>query len=598
MDDPSPMKFLLVTGGTVSGLGKGTSTSSIGVVLKSHGLRVTAVKIDPYLNIDSGTMNPFDHGEVFVLEDGGEVDLDLGNYERFLDLRLTSMHSITSGKIYEQVLKRERTGHYLGKTVQTVPHVTDAIQDWIIDVASKPVDRSGLAPDVCLIELGGTVGDLDCAMYLEALQQLMFRVGKDNFLVAHVGMVPVMGATGEQKTKPCQHSVKLLREAGLKPDLIFCRSEQILEEATRRKLSTFCQVPTGCIASLYDVSNIYRVPLLLAEQEIDLQICQLFNLPHLAATTQSVIGLSDVAMHQVPGEARNARLADWKLLADRVDLCSEEVVIAVVGKYNGLHDSYLSVIKALKHATVEVGLHLCVEWVESGDLEPNVQSLDPRRYETAWWRLKSANGVLVPGGFGDRGAEGKIRAINYCRTSNTPFLGIAGGLQLAVIEFARAELGWESANSTELDEATPHPVVVFMPEASATVQGGTMRLGSRATLIADEASLAYRLYGGHPTIYERHRHRYEVNPQCVPALESKNLKFSGKDERGQRMQICELRHHSFFFCTQFHPEFRSRPASPSPPFLALILASAKRLEARFREEGSLLKPGSGFESRV
>jgi len=433
------MKYLVVTGGTVSGLGKGTAISSIGVVLRSHGLRVTAIKIDPYLNIDAGTMSPFEHGEVFVLEDGGEVDLDLGNYERFLDLTLTSSHSLTSGKIFEQILKRERTGHYLGKTVQIVPHVTDAIQDWIADVAQKPVDKSGQRPDVCLIELGGTVGDIEGAMYLEALQQLMFRVGRENFCTAHVGMVPVMGATGEQKTKPCQHSVKLLREAGLRPDILFCRTEQPLEEPTRRKLSVFCQVQPASIISLHDISNIYRVPLLLAEQEIGVQICRHFGLPN-EGFTESALHLPESVMSCLPLEARDVRLADWRFLADRVDMCSDEVVIAIVGKYTGLHDSYISVIKALKHATVEAGLHLSIEWVDSGDLEPNAQLLDSRRYDNAWWRLKSAHGVLVPGGFGDRGVEGKVRAANYCRTSNTPFLGISVGLQLAVIEFARAEL--------------------------------------------------------------------------------------------------------------------------------------------------------------
>lgn len=590
------MKYFVITGGTVSGLGKGTAISSIGVVLKSHGLRITALKVDPYLNIDAGTMSPFEHGEVYVLEDGGEVDLDLGNYERFLDLTLTSSHSMTSGKMYEQVIKRERTGHYLGKTVQMVPHLTDAIQDWLLDVARRPVDRSGARPEICLIELGGTVGDMECAVYLEALQQLMFKVGRENFCTAHVGMVPVMGATGEQKTKPCQHSVKLLREAGLKPDMLLCRSEQPLEEPTRAKLSLFCQVPVENVISLHDISNIYRVPLLLAEQQIGARICKHFGIQR-EVDIAPVLHFSDAVKLAMPMESRNARLGDWRLIADRVDTCTDEVVIAIVGKYTGLHDSYISVIKALKHAAVEASFHLSIEWVDSADLEPNAQHVDSRRYDSAWWRLKSANGVLVPGGFGDRGIEGKIRAAQYCRSSNTPYLGICLGLQTAVIEFARAELGWDNANSTEFEEATPHPVIVFMPEASATVMGGTMRLGSRATLIKDADSLAHKIYGGRSVIYERHRRRYEVNAQCIPAMESKGLCFSGQDERGQRMEICEVRGHPYFFCTQFHPEFQSRPAVPSPPILGLVLAASRRLEQRLQDDGGLLRPGSGFERR-
>jgi CTP synthase len=559
---------------------------------------VTAIKIDPYLNIDAGTMSPFEHGEVYVLEDGGEVDLDLGNYERFLDLTLTQSHSITSGKIFEQVIKRERTGHYLGKTVQMVPHVTDAIQDWILDVARRPVDRSGLRPQVCLIELGGTVGDLEIQVYLEALQQFMFKVGNENFIMAHVGMVPVMGATGEQKTKPCQHSVKLLREAGLKPDILLCRSEQHLEEPTRKKLSLFCQVPAECVISLHDISNIYRVPLLLAEQQLGQQICRRFGLPN-EATIAAVLSLDEQVAAAVLGPTMlQERLLDFNMLADRADACMDEVIVAIVGKYTGLHDSYISVIKALKHASTEAGLHLSIEWVESGDLEPNVQQLDHKRFDAAWWRLKNTHGVLVPGGFGDRGIEGKVLAANYCRSSNTPYLGISVGLQTAVIEFARSELGWENANSTEFDEATPHPVVVFMPEASATVLGGTMRLGTRNTVIKDPESLACKVYGGKTTIAERFRNRYEVNTACVAALEARGMRFTGQDERGQRMQIAELRGHPFYFSTQFHPEFQSRPSAPAPPFLGFVLASAKRLDRRLEEDGKVLRAGAGFERKI
>merc|ERR1719446_363470 len=320
-------KYLFVTGGTLSGLGKGTTISSLGVCLKTLGVHVTSVKIDPYLNIDAGTMSPFEHGECFVLEDGSEADLDLGNYERFLDLVLTSNHSVTSGKIYDQVIKRERTGHYLGKTVQMVPHVTDAIQDWILDVARIPVDSTGLEPEICLVELGGTVGDIESAVYLEALQQFQFKVGKDNFLLAHLGMVPFMGSTGEQKTKPCQHSVKILREAGLNPDLLMCRSEVPVDEATRKKLSLFCQVPPDAVISLCDISNLYQVPLVLAEQKVGDVICSHFRL----SDTGKIASTTPLGAAAIPEGATKTRLGDWKIISDRTDRCTEEVVIASLG---------------------------------------------------------------------------------------------------------------------------------------------------------------------------------------------------------------------------------------------------------------------------
>lgn len=584
------MKYLLVTGGTVSGLGKGTAVSSIGVVLRSHGLRVSAVKIDPYLNIDAGTMSPYEHGEVYVVDDGGEVDLDIGNYERFLGLTLTSSHSLTSGKIFEQVLKRERTGHYLGKTVQMVPAVTTAIQDWIVDIAQKPVDGIDHPPDICLIELGGTLGDLDIAMYLEALQQLMFKVGPENFVVCHLGMVPIMGTMAEQKTKPCQQSVKMLREAGLRPDYIFCRSEAALEDATRQKLAVLCQVSEANILSLYDVSNIYRVPLLLMEQGLGASLCRRFGLT-CEATLAPVLRLADSAVR-----AQAERLGDWRVLADRVDVVTDEVVIVVVGRFTGLHDTYISVTKALKHAAMEASLHLSIDWVDPADLEPNTHVQDNRRYDTAWWRLKNAHGVVLPGVLGDRCVDGKVRAVNYCRTSTTPFLGIAGGMQLAIIEFARTELGWDGANSTEFEETNPHPVIIFMPEASAAVTGSTLRSGSRVTVIKDEdLSLTLRIYGGKTSINERHRHRYEVNPQIIPTLEARGVRFTGQDESGSRMQIMEMKGHPFFIGTQFHPEFRSRPGAPVPPFLGLVLAAARRLDKRMQDDGGLLRPGSGLE---
>jgi CTP synthase len=609
------MQYVVITGGTISGLGKGTTISSVGVVLRSHGLRVTSIKIDPYLNVDAGTMSPFEHGEVYVLEDGGEADLDLGNYERFLGVTLTSAHSMTSGKVYDQVLKRERTGHYLGHTVQMVPHVTDAIQDWIADAAQKPVDKSGRRADVCLVELGGTAGDIESAVYLEALQQMKYRVGDENFLMIHLGMVPVIGATNELKTKPCQHSVKILREAGLKPDLLMCRSEKVIDEATRKKLSLFCQVRPEFVISLHDVSNLYRVPLLLADQDVGRLICEHFRIEEASESPQASpspgksgrclarnmsAGLTiaptlPLGPAAVPIGAQSRRLGDWQVIADRVEECQVEVHIAVVGKYTGNPDAYVSVVKALQHAALEAGLHLKVTWVDSSALEHNTQGRDEKCYEAAWKQLRDAQGVLVPGGFGARGIEGKVATAAYCRTNGVPYLGICVGLQTAVIEFARNELGMEGANSTEFDEATPHPVVVFLPEASATVMGGTMRLGSRATIIRDTSSMACRIYGGKPVIYERHRHRYEVNAANVGAFEERGLRFAGQDDRGQRMELCELPGHPFYLACQFHPEFQSRPAAPAPLFSGLVLAAAGRLKERLSADGGNLRVGAGFE---
>jgi CTP synthase len=583
-------KYVVVTGGTVSGLGKGTAISSLGAVLRMHGIRLTSLKIDPYLNVDAGTMSPFEHGEVYVLEDGAEADLDLGNYERFLDVTLGQNHNITSGKIFDQVIKRERTGEYLGKTVQLIPHVSDAIQDWIANVAAVGVDGSPGQPDLCLIELGGTVSDVENGVYLEALQQFMYRVGPENFVMMHVGMVPVMGVVGEQKTKPTQQSVKKLREAGLRPDFLFCRCETPLEDATRKKLSLFCQTPVDHVISLHDVSNIYRVPLLLHQQGLGVSVCKRLNLPFRELDPS------------VPRELGNPMsmqsIVDWKSMADRVDMLTEEIVIGIVGKYTGLQDSYLSVLKSLKHASIEAGLHLVIEWIESTDLEPNMRSQDPSKYDSAWRRLKMVNGILCPGGFGDRGIEGKALCAKYCRESNTPYFGICLGLQTAVIDYARSELGWDDANSTEFNENTKHPVVMFMPEVSASQMGGTMRLGNRVTIIKDPDSLAGKIYNRQPVVYERHRHRYEVNPQMVAALESKGLKFSGQDERGQRMEIIEIPGHPFFLATQFHPEFRSRPMVPSPPFLGFVLASGGKLKERLESDGGGLKIGSGWDRDI
>ena len=543
------MKYVVVTGGVLSGLGKGITASSIGVLLKSAGLRLTSVKIDPYLNSDAGTMSPFEHGEVFVLDDGGEVDLDLGNYERFLDVALTRENNITTGKVYANVIEKERRGDYLGKTVQVVPHITNEIQDWIERVAHVSADGSGETPDACVIELGGTVGDIESAPFVEALRQFQFRVGQENVCFVHVSLVPVMGPVGEQKTKPTQHTVKELRGLGIIPDILVCRSEKPLEEETRAKLAAFCHVGTDAVVSAHDVSNLYQIPISLYEQSV----------------------LNKVANHlgfEVPDSL--PMLDDWKHMADKVDRLEEQVHIAMVGKYTGLSDSYLSVIKALQHSAFAVDRKLVIDWIESTDLDPHNVT---EKHDEAWELLRAADGILVPGGFGNRGVEGKIAAANYARVNNVPYLGVCLGLQIATIEFCRNVLGLENANSTEFDENTPNPAVVFMPEISKTHMGGTMRLGTKPTpFLVDDCKMR-RLYEGADHVDERHRHRYEVNPDLIERIEAEGLVYVGKDETGQRCEIMELENHPYYVGTQYHPEFKSRPNRPSPPFLGLLKAA-------------------------
>ena len=549
------MRYIVVTGGVVSGLGKGVTISSIGRILKNCGLRTTSIKIDPYLNTDAGTMSPFEHGEVFVLDDGGEADLDLGNYERFLDIRLSRDHNITTGKVYQSVINKERKGDYLGKTVQVVPHITDEIQEWIERVAQIPVDGSGQCPDVCLIEVGGTVGDIESSVFLEALRQFRFRVGKDRMCLVHVTLVPVMGSMGEQKTKPTQQTVRDLRSVGLYPDIVCCRSAYMLQDSTRNKISAFCQVPKSNVLTVYDVTNIYKVPLLLVEQGIN-------NILRIQ------LGFERLDNFVSPPD-----MTRWDLLSRRVDAVNPQVRIAIVGKYTGLQDSYLSVIKALKHSAVYVQRDLQIIWVDASDLE-NGSSVQKH----AWGSLESVDGVVIPGGFGTRGVEGKILTANWARESGTPLLGICLGFQCMVVEYCRNMLGWKGANSTECDETTAHPVVISMPEVDKEVMGATMRLGQRKTII--RKSLSQTLYGGKSEVMERHRHRYEVNPDVIEKIEAGGLEFVGRDETGLRMEIAEipLSKHPYYVGTQYHPEFLSRPLEPSPPFLGLLLASSGQMD--------------------
>ena len=539
------MKYVVVSGGVLSGLGKGVTASSIGVLLKSAGLKITSVKIDPYLNSDAGTMSPFEHGEVFVLDDGGEVDLDLGNYERFLDINLARNNNLTTGKIYSKVIEAERKGDYLGKTVQVIPHITDAIQDWIEDVAHVPADGSDDSPDACIIELGGTVGDIESAPYIEALRQFQFRVGRENISFVHVSLVPVMGPVGEQKTKPTQHSVKELRGLGITPDILVCRSTSPMTDETKEKLAAFCHVSPDAVMSTHDVPNIYHVPLMLESQGL----CNILN---------------------VDCNATNL-LSEWRKMALNLDTLTEEVSIAMVGKYTELSDAYLSVIKSLQHAAMEVNRKLKINWIEASHLENSWKNNNLKEFEDSWKMLKSSNGVLVPGGFGDRGIEGKILAAEFARTSKVPFLGICLGLQIATIEFCRNVLNLTSANSTEFEDNPAYPAVIFMPEISKTHLGGTMRLGSRPTIWQVDNCKIKSLYGEGESVDERHRHRYEVNPDLIEDIEKAGLVFVGKDETGQRCEIFELDNHPYYVGVQFHPEFKSRPGRPSPPFLGLLL---------------------------
>ncbi|CAL9055616.1 unnamed protein product [Musa banksii] len=570
------MKYVLVTGGVVSGLGKGVTASSIGVVLKSCGLRVTSIKIDPYLNTDAGTMSPFEHGEVFVLDDGGEVDLDLGNYERFLDVTLTRDNNITTGKIYQarfyyensSVLEKERKGDYLGKTVQVVPHITDAIKNWIESVASIPVDGKDGAADVCVIELGGTVGDIESMPFIEALRQLSFSVGKENFCLIHVSLVPVLGVVGEQKTKPTQHSVRELRALGLTPDLLACRSSQPIQENTKVKLSQFCHVPVANILNIHDVPNIWHIPLLLRNQNAHEAIIKQLNfyrqIMHFIISYYCM--------------ATSPDLKSWTEMAETYENLNSTVKIAMVGKYTGLTDSYLSVVKALLHACVACSFRPSVEWIAASDLEDESARVTPEAYEMAWKALKGSSCILVPGGFGDRGVPGMILAAKYARENKIPYLGICLGMQISVIEISRSILGLEGANSEEFDPQTPHPVVMFMPEGSRTHMGSTMRLGSRRTFIRSPDCITSKLYKGSAFVDERHRHRYEVNPDYVGKLESAGLEFVGSDESGTRMEVVELPSHPYYIGVQFHPEFKSRPGKPSALFLGLILAATGQLQ--------------------
>ena len=571
------MKYVLITGGVVSGLGKGTISSSLGVLLQQRRqegqqgrqgqsrdcLRVTNIKIDPYLNVDAGTMSPQEHGEVFVLGDGGEVDLDLGAYERFLGTRLSKDHNLTTGKVYKRVLEEERKGKYLGKTVQMVPHVTDTIKEWIARAALIPVDGSKWSPDVCIIELGGTVGDMEGQVFLEALRQLRHEVGTTNFCHVHVSLVPVVVRGGEgQKTKPTQHGYRLLLGAGLVPDMLACRSEQPLMDHVRSKLSSFCQMRAENIFSVHNVPNLYCVPATLMVQGMSQRVLDHFEYG------QCVRGGKDW-------------LRSWINVSKMVDNSRLEVVrVGIVHKYSKGSDAYLSVTKALLHACIAHNCRLDLKWIDAESL---------RDEEDDEKMLSNVDGILVPGGFGIRGAEGKMRAIRWARERQVPFLGICLGFQLAVLEHATNVLGIKNMIHGEFPSLTAtrkmdndddgkkieeHPVIVSIETHSQDL-GGTMSLGLRKTVLKPN-TMSSVIYGfgsrGGCEIRERHRHRYEVNPRFVKLLETKSLMFTGRSVCGRRMTMLEMRDHPFFVATQFHPEFQTSVFRPSPVYTIFIRA--------------------------
>ena len=526
-------KHVFVTGGVVSSLGKGLTAASVGRLLKARGLRVMMQKLDPYINVDPGTMNPFQHGEVFVTEDGGETDLDLGHYERFIDENLFKASNVTTGAIYQSVIAKERRGDYLGDTVQVIPHITEAIKERIRGLA----EDSGA--DVLITEIGGTVGDIESLPFLEAIRQLKTELGRDDTCYIHVTLVPYMAPAEELKTKPTQHSVRELRSIGIHPDAIVCRSDRAISPDLKRKISLLCDVPTNAIVSAVDSKNIYEIPLVLQDE-----------------------GLDDFVVDRLRLEPpQEVDLSGWKALVKRIDEANRPVKIGLIGKYVSLPDAYLSVAESLKHAGFAHDAQLEIEWIASDDLE--TANLDEV--------LGNVDGILVPGGFGVRGIEGKIQAVRYARENDIPFLGICLGLQCAVIEFARNVAGLEGANSAEFDASSPFPVVDVLAGQDLSALGGTMRLGAYPCKLKP-GSKAAAAYDGE-LIYERHRHRYEVNPRLRRKLEDAGLVCSGESPNGTLVEIIELPEHPWFVAGQFHPEFKSRPDRPHPLFRDFVGAA-------------------------
>jgi len=538
-------KYVFVTGGVLSSVGKGIVTASIGKMLQARGFKVTAIKIDPYVNVDAGTMNPYMHGEVYVTEDGGETDLDLGWYERFLDLNLKKENNITTGIIYKTVIEKERRGDFLGRCVQIVPHVTNEIKSRIRNVAAN----SGV--DVVLTEVGGTVGDIEGLPFLEAIRQMRLEEGYENTLYVHVALVPILDVTREMKTKPLQHSVNELRRIGIQPDIIVARCSRMIDAEALRKIALFGTIPEEAVFCSYNVETIYQVPLILDEQGMGDFICRRLKLPE-----------------------RKPDYAEWKRFVDSILHPENEIKIALVGKYAGLVDSYVSMNEALRHAGAACKTKVHIHYIEAETFEKKPEKIE---------MLGEFDGIFVPYGFGPRGAEGKIAAIKFARENNVPFLGICFGFQLAVVEYARNVCGLKGANSTEIDPNTPHPVIDLMPEQrDVELKGATMRLGAH-NVVVKPGTLAHKLYKS-GEISERHRHRFEVNMSYVEKLESSGLVFSGMSPDGRRMEILELPNHYFFFASQFHGEFKSRPGKPDPEYYGFVKACLNRKLGRAKPD--------------
>jgi CTP synthase len=536
-------KYIFVTGGVSSGLGKGITGASLGRLLKARGLRVTLQKLDPYLNVDPGTMNPFEHGEVFVTEDGGETDLDLGHYERFIDENLSRGSSVTSGQVWLSVISKERRGDYLGKTVQVIPHITNEIKDRVTALADDH--------DVVITEVGGTVGDIEGLPYLEAIRQLRYDVGRDNVCYVHVALVPFIATSGELKTKPTQHSVREIRSIGIQPDALVCRSDRPLSPGLKRKIALLCDVDIEAVVSAEDRDSLYEVPLMLRDEGLDRVVCRRLGLPDVEPD-----------------------LADWEAMVAGVHAARETVTVGLVGKYVELPDAYLSVAEALRHGGMAHGVNVDIQWISSDELLED----DPapaRAGAVVERRLAACDGILVPGGFGVRGIEGKISAARHARLHEVPFLGLCLGLQVAVIEFARNVVGLPHAHSSEFEPTTPDAVIDLLPDQrDVTHLGGTMRLGSYPAKLT-EGTLTRAAYG-EPVVYERHRHRYEVVNRYRRLLEDHGLVVAGVSPDGRLVEFVELAHHPWFVATQAHPELKSRPNRPHPLFRDFIAAALQR----------------------
>jgi CTP synthase len=554
-------KHIFVTGGVASSLGKGLTAASLGRLLKSRGLRVTMQKLDPYINVDPGTMNPFEHGEVFVTEDGGETDLDLGHYERFIDEALSRDSNATTGSIYQAVIAKERRGEYLGRTVQVIPHITDEIKLRIRRLATEDVD-------VVITEVGGTVGDIEILPFLEAVRQFRKDVGRDNVCYVHVTLVPYLGPSGEQKTKPTQHSVTELRSRGIQPDVIILRSDRPIPSGLKTKISLLCDVPEEGVISNVDAPNLYAIPLNLHEEGLDDYVCRLLRLTPSEATAPG-------AADRGNGKAlatRAPELSSWRAIVARAESASKPVRIGLIGKYVNLPDAYLSVVEALRHGCYAYCASLQLDWAQAEEVEGLM----------AEGRLRDLDGMVVPGGFGERGIEGMVAAVGYAREHQIPCLGICLGLQVMVVEFARNAAGLERANSREFDPASPHPVIDLMDDQREVVSqsnyGGTMRLGTYPAKLRPGSQVA-QIYG-EGLVFERHRHRYEVNPRYRSRLEQAGLACSGESPDGRLVEMIELPGHPLWVGTQAHPEFKSRPDRPHPLFNALVSASLARAEGR------------------